>query len=377
LHLKTSKKVIPPADLHKFIDYCRKDVQIEQSISDWLGDLPEREMPLFHFDRKMNMRGLYLDQAGIDAATRIVDLRSDELRKEFKAITGGISPSQNALVLNWLNQHGYGLENLQADTLEELLEEGDLPQSDARRALEIRLKINKASTKKLDAMSRTRGRNGRARFQSIYHGAQTGRNTGAGFQPLNLTRPWEDMDPARLVEDIMYGDPQWLDLAYGDAMEAVSKASRYWIQAQPGNKIIAADFVSIEAVILACLAGEDWKIEAFRNKTLIYERMADTIYKLPAGTVTKKTHPLERQDGKTAELADKGKDRYGRTLARVTCDGVDANAEQVRRGMAWVYDPYVTDKSLYAVQEEAKVGRRGLWHDDKPVPPWEWRKTKR
>ena len=78
--------------------------------------------------------------------------------------------------------------------------------------------------------------------------------------------------------------------------------------------------------------------------------------------------------GKTAELADKGKDRYGRTLARVTCDGVDANAEQVRHGMAWVYDRYVTDKSLYAVQEDAKAERRGLWHDDKPLPPWEWRK---
>ncbi len=77
--------------------------------------------------------------------------------------------------------------------------------------------------------------------------------------------------------------------------------------------------------------------------------------------------------GKTAGLADKGKDRYGRTLARVSCYGADANAEQVRRGMAWVYDQYVTDKTLYAVQGEAKAEHRGLWHDDKPVLPWEWR----
>ena len=77
--------------------------------------------------------------------------------------------------------------------------------------------------------------------------------------------------------------------------------------------------------------------------------------------------------GKTAVLDEKGKDRYGRTLARVTCDGVDANAEQVRRGMAWVYDRYATDKSLYAVQEEAKAERLGLWQDDKPLLPWEWR----
>ena len=60
---------------------------------------------------------------------------------------------------------------------------------------------------------------------------------------------------------------------------------------------------------------------------------------------------------KTATLADKGKDRYGRTLARVQCDGVDANAEQVRRGMAWVYDRYVTDRSLYRLQDEARACR--------------------
>lgn len=81
--------------------------------------------------------------------------------------------------------------------------------------------------------------------------------------------------------------------------------------------------------------------------------------------------------GRTATLADKGKDRYGRTLARVTCDGVDANAEQVKRGMAWVYDRYVTDKSLYSVQDAARAGHLGLWHDEHPVPPWEWRKAKR
>lgn len=77
---------------------------------------------------------------------------------------------------------------------------------------------------------------------------------------------------------------------------------------------------------------------------------------------------------KTATLADKGKDRYGRTLARVSCEGVDANAEQVRRGMAWVYDRYVTDRSLYSLQDAARAEKRGLWADPKLVPPWEWRR---
>ena len=76
---------------------------------------------------------------------------------------------------------------------------------------------------------------------------------------------------------------------------------------------------------------------------------------------------------KIATLTDKGQDRYGRTLAHVNCNGVDVNAELVKVGMAWVYDRYVTDRSLYALQDAAKAARRGLWADPDPVPPWEWR----
>ena len=78
----------------------------------------------------------------------------------------------------------------------------------------------------------------------------------------------------------------------------------------------------------------------------------------------------------TAKLDRSGKDRYGRTLATIYCNGVNANAEQVRRSMAWVYEGYAPMKSLlYRVQAEAKAARRGLWADKVPVPPWEWRKA--
>jgi len=79
---------------------------------------------------------------------------------------------------------------------------------------------------------------------------------------------------------------------------------------------------------------------------------------------------------KEAAITQQTKDRYGRTVALVTCDGVDANREQVKRGMAWVYDQYVKDQSLYAIQAEAKKARQGLWIDEQPIPPWNWRKTK-
>lgn len=77
---------------------------------------------------------------------------------------------------------------------------------------------------------------------------------------------------------------------------------------------------------------------------------------------------------KEAQILEKGKDRYGRTLGRVFCDEIDANAEQVRRGMAWVYRKYAPkDSPLFAVEKEAKAARRGLWADVDPMAPWEWR----
>ena len=74
-----------------------------------------------------------------------------------------------------------------------------------------------------------------------------------------------------------------------------------------------------------------------------------------------------------ATVRSSGKDRYGRVLGRVECKGVDANTEQVRRGMAWVYDRYVTDRSLYALQNEARAAHLGLWTDKAPTAPWVWR----
>jgi endonuclease YncB( thermonuclease family) len=78
--------------------------------------------------------------------------------------------------------------------------------------------------------------------------------------------------------------------------------------------------------------------------------------------------------GKIARIAEQGRDRYGRTLGIVNCAGVDTNAEQVRRGMAWVYERYAPkDSPLYVMQEQARAARRGLWQDARPMSPWEWR----
>lgn len=53
---------------------------------------------------------------------------------------------------------------------------------------------------------------------------------------------------------------------------------------------------------------------------------------------------------------------------------VDANSAQVRRGMASAYDRYDKDETLYRLKDEARSAGRGLWVDQNPTAPWDWRK---
>jgi endonuclease YncB( thermonuclease family) len=92
---------------------------------------------------------------------------------------------------------------------------------------------------------------------------------------------------------------------------------------------------------------------------------------------TSKAHLATLCFGRAAQVRAQAVDRYGRTVARVWCDGVDANAEQVRVGLAWAYERYLKDERLRVVQHAAREAQRGLWADVRPVPPWEWRRVRR
>jgi endonuclease YncB( thermonuclease family) len=78
--------------------------------------------------------------------------------------------------------------------------------------------------------------------------------------------------------------------------------------------------------------------------------------------------------GKPTTIVSQAMDQYGRMLANLSVNGLGVNAEQIRRGMAWEYSHYHSNQALIALQAEAKLAGRGLWADDNPVPPWDWRK---
>jgi endonuclease YncB( thermonuclease family) len=85
---------------------------------------------------------------------------------------------------------------------------------------------------------------------------------------------------------------------------------------------------------------------------------------------------------KTVNVETEKRDRYGRQIGKVLVNGQDVNLVQVERGMAWFYRQYQReqspkDRKLYeAAEDAAKAGRRGLWRDTDPVPPWEFRHSK-
>lgn len=81
--------------------------------------------------------------------------------------------------------------------------------------------------------------------------------------------------------------------------------------------------------------------------------------------------------GSPAIVHVQGRDQYGRVLGNVTCDGKSVNEEMVAAGAAWLYDRYVTDRGLYALQDRARAQKRGLWAAKNPEAPWRWRYRQR
>jgi endonuclease YncB( thermonuclease family) len=97
-------------------------------------------------------------------------------------------------------------------------------------------------------------------------------------------------------------------------------------------------------------------------------------YQQPFGVESRKSL-AELCEKQVARVDWTKEDQYGRKLGTVFCGVVDVNAEQVRRGMAWVSRLDQPEGSLFAAERAARAGRIGLWADPDAVPPWKWRRA--
>ena len=298
-----------PEQWAKLISYAGRDIiamrECHHRMPKWNYPANTSEVALWHLDQRINDRGVAIDRPLAKAAVRAVNLAQAKLAEQTVEMTGGqvqTATQRDAMLAHILEAYGVALPDLQASTIERRVNDPDLPQA-LRDLLAIRLQASTTSTSKYQTLIRSTSSDGRLRGLLQFNGAaRTGRWAGRLFQPQNLPRP--NMKDAEVELGIEALKADCADLVFSNVMELTSNAIRGCIIAPPSKKLTVADLSNIEGRDQAWLAGETWKLDAFRafdNGT------GHDLYKLAYGKsfgvkpedVTKD----QRQVGKVQELA--------------------------------------------------------------------------
>ena len=299
-----------PEDWQKFLAYARADIaamrELYRKLPTW--NLTPFERRLWAADMAINDRGIAVDIELAEAAIRAVDKAQAGLTERTQDLTLGLvgTATQRDAMLKFINEvYELGLEDLRGSTVEKALEAADLPE-DLRELLAVRLQASTTSTAKYRALLQCVSSDGRLRGVKQYCGAsRTGRWAGRLWQPDNLPRPAiGDLKDDELQEAIDTGiealKADCADLVFGNVMELTSACIRGTIIATGERPLAVADLSNVEGRVLAWLAGEQWKLDAFARGEDLYKVTAGRILGKPASEISKK----ERQEvGKVSELA--------------------------------------------------------------------------
>lgn len=293
----------PCHDINKwetFKKYCMRDVDVERQIADKLKMYPisDEEHRLYVLDQIINDRGVLVDSELAEQAVKLNSIQTAVAVEQAYMITGLENPNSVTQLKQWLKEKGVEIESLSKKSVKSLADETD---GDVSEMLKLRLLMAKTSVKKYEAVIRSVCSDNRVHAMMRFCGAnRTGRWSGNILQPQNL--PQNHLPDLTLARDIVKdGDFEMLDMMFGNVPNVLSELIRTVLIPKPNHRFIVADFSAIEARVLAWIAGEQWRIDTFKNGGDIYCASASKMFKVPV-----EKHGVNgelRQKGKISELA--------------------------------------------------------------------------
>lgn len=296
---------LPQHDTDKwalFIEYNRQDVVAERTIRKrllrWEPDSLEHRF--WCLDARINERGMRVDRELVHNAIAMDACYKAELTEQAVAISGLENPNSVSQIKQWLlEQEGIEVPSLNKKVVAEVVSQ--LNGERAKQFMALRARLAKSSTKKYEAMERSACADAHIKGCFQFYGAnRTGRFAGRLVQLQNLPQNhMEDLAVARsLVRD---NDYETVRLLYDSVSDTLSELIRTALIPEPGHRFIVADFSAIEARVIAWIAGEQWRLDVFRNGGDIYCASASQMFHVPVVKHGENGHL--RQKGKIAELA--------------------------------------------------------------------------
>lgn len=262
-----------PAEWEEFKIYGGSDIRALRAVFNKIPTWNYRgsELELWGLDQRINDRGFHVDRELAECAIKAVTEAQAGLAGSVAERTFGEverATQRDKLLKFILEYYGVGLPDLSKSTLERRLNDPDLPRA-VRELIAIRLEASKSSTSKYAALLKAISDDGTMKGTLQFCGAsRTGRWAGRTFQPQNLFRPTLKQHQIEEGIDLIKSYPESLSLIVPNVMELAANAVRGCIVAPEGKKLVVSDLSNIEGRFAAWIAGETWKLQAFRDYDL-------------------------------------------------------------------------------------------------------------